>query len=373
MRATPATCPRGLCAERAGSDVLEETTLSGTATNDYIFFGGKRIARRDASGNVFPYFADHLGSSRKIEEVAAGASTASPCYDADFYPYGREHAFTNSCPQNYKFTGKERDGESGLDYFGARYYANSLGRFMSPDPLLNSGRPSNPQTWNRYAYARNNPLAIVDPTGLYDLKNTCKADDRKCNKQFNQHARDLKNGLTNLQKQVDKMKDGPEKQRLEASLKALGTEGDNNNVNVKFGALSGSAAGDTKTVYDEKTGGLSFNITFDPGKISGGTNYWGIDAAHEGTHVSDISDPRYANSATTLSDFSLEYRGYQTSAWAAQALGVSPLAYDGGTNVIWNSGWAAADRQTLMDKGITQHVTSIPGHPETTPHNPWPN
>jgi hypothetical protein len=50
-----------------------------------------------------------------------------------------------------------------------------------------------------------------------------------------------------------------------------------------------------------------------------------INAAHEGTHVADVSDPTYANPATTLSAFSLEYRGYQTSAYAAQALGFSPL------------------------------------------------
>jgi RHS repeat-associated protein len=272
------------------------------------------------------------------------------------------------------FTGKERDAESGLDNFGARYDSSQFGRFMSPDPLLNSGRPSNPQTWNRYAYALNNPLNIIDPFGLYNLDNTCATDDKKCNKQFQQDAKNLKQGVSDLQKKVDNMKDGPEKTRLEASLKALGTENDGNNVNVKFGALSGSAAGNTDTVYNDKTGGLSFNVTFDPSKISGGTNSWAIDAAHEGTHVADISDPRYANDATTLSPFQLEYRGYQTSGWAAQALGVSSLSF--GSNVIWNSSWGAVDRQTLMDRGITQHVTSIPGHPEPQPpipHNPWPN
>jgi hypothetical protein len=62
--------------------------------------------RRDASGNVFYYFADHLGSSRVITNV-----TGTVCYDADFYPYGGERAVTTTCPQNYKFTGKERDGE----------------------------------------------------------------------------------------------------------------------------------------------------------------------------------------------------------------------------------------------------------------------
>jgi RHS repeat-associated protein len=127
-------------------------------------FRGKRVARRDASGNIFPYFADHLGSSRKIEEVAAGASTASLCYDGDYYPFGRENSFSDSCPQNYKFTGKERDGESGLDYFGARYYANSLGRFMSPDPA-NDLDLLDPQKLNRYTYARDNPLAYLDTGG----------------------------------------------------------------------------------------------------------------------------------------------------------------------------------------------------------------
>src|SRR6266404_2418255 len=58
-----------------------------------------------------------------------------------------------STSNTHKFTGKERDAESNLDNFGARYDSSSLGRFMSPDPLLSSGRLGNPQTWNRYAYA----------------------------------------------------------------------------------------------------------------------------------------------------------------------------------------------------------------------------
>ena len=73
-------------------------------------------------------------------------------------------------------TGKERDTESGNDYFGARYYASSMGGFLSPDPLLNSGRPDDPQTWNRYAYVRNNPLGRIDPSGLYDLPTFCSRD-----------------------------------------------------------------------------------------------------------------------------------------------------------------------------------------------------
>jgi RHS repeat-associated protein len=65
-----------------------------------------------------------------------------------------------------KFTGKERDDETGLDYFIARYYSSTHGRFSSPDPLLSSGREAEPQSWNRYNYCSNNPLNIIDPSGL---------------------------------------------------------------------------------------------------------------------------------------------------------------------------------------------------------------
>src|SRR5215208_3445683 len=65
-----------------------------------------------------------------------------------------------------RFTGYERDSETNLDYAQARYYASIQGRFSSPDPLLASGRPAQPQTWNRYSYVLNNPLRMTDPTGM---------------------------------------------------------------------------------------------------------------------------------------------------------------------------------------------------------------
>jgi RHS repeat-associated protein len=85
--------------------------------------------------------------------------------DSDFYPYGGERAVYSSSGNTYKFTGKERDTESTLDYFGTRYYSSQSGRFMSPDsgPYL----WADPQSLNRYSYARNNPLKYIDPTGRY--------------------------------------------------------------------------------------------------------------------------------------------------------------------------------------------------------------
>jgi RHS repeat-associated protein len=77
------------------------------------------------------------------------------------------------------FTGKERDAESGLDYFGARYYGSSMGRFMSPDfsddPMpIPFTDPGNPQTLNAYAYGINNPLTNSDASG-HDV-NVCTND-----------------------------------------------------------------------------------------------------------------------------------------------------------------------------------------------------
>jgi RHS repeat-associated protein len=91
----------------------------------------------------------------------------------DYLPFGEE-CTSGPCAANpgvgagqpRKFTGKERDVETGLDYFGARYYNANTGRFTTVDPVLNTTAALvDPQRWNRYAYGRNNPLRYVDPDG----------------------------------------------------------------------------------------------------------------------------------------------------------------------------------------------------------------
>jgi RHS repeat-associated protein len=78
---------------------------------------------------------------------------------------------------HYRFTGKERDSESGLDYFINRHYGSSLGRFMQPDPIFFQAEMlTDPQRFNQYAYVRNNPLALVDPKGEA-IELTCSSTD----------------------------------------------------------------------------------------------------------------------------------------------------------------------------------------------------
>ncbi len=72
-------------------------------------------------------------------------------------------ASSSAFPQ--QFTGQQRDDESGMDYFGARYYRPLLGRFTSPDAPFADQFESDPQGWNLYSYVRNNPLKYFDDTG----------------------------------------------------------------------------------------------------------------------------------------------------------------------------------------------------------------
>jgi RHS repeat-associated protein len=104
---------------------------------------------------------------------ACGACPEQSRRNADFYPgvypersrRNGERAYTNTCQQNYKFTGKERDPESGLDNFEARYYGSSIGRFTSPDDPFVGWQLNDPQSLNLYAYVQDNPINDVDPTG----------------------------------------------------------------------------------------------------------------------------------------------------------------------------------------------------------------
>jgi RHS repeat-associated protein len=103
--------------------------------------------------------------------------------ESDYYPFGGERVITDlGIGNNYKFTGKERDAETQLDYFGARYYGNAIGRFITPDPL--GGHYEDPQTLNKYAYVRNNPTTLTDPTGLDIWLQGCGKDSSTCQKNY---------------------------------------------------------------------------------------------------------------------------------------------------------------------------------------------
>ncbi len=77
-----------------------------------------------------------------------------------------------------EFTGKERDSETNLDYFGFRYYSGAQGRWTSPDQPFADQHLEEPQSWNMYVYVRNNPLRYVDPNGR-DTQQTFSVEEMK--------------------------------------------------------------------------------------------------------------------------------------------------------------------------------------------------
>jgi RHS repeat-associated protein len=130
-----------------------------------VYAGGKLLGTYDVTGLHF-YFDDPLGTRRAQTDYAGVIERTCASL-----PFGDGETCTPT-PTEHLFTGKERDTESGNDYFGARYYASSMGRFMSPDPSAGYyANPMNPQTLNLYSYGLNNPLVNIDPTGLDCAKN----------------------------------------------------------------------------------------------------------------------------------------------------------------------------------------------------------
>jgi len=117
------------------------------------------------------HHGDHLGSTHLITEGKKLGRHAGISYPRgtviqrfEYLPWGQE-AFALNPNQSYdpRFTGQEYDIETGLYFYKARYYNPALGRFIQPDTIVSD--PTDPQSYNRYAYVRNNPLKYVDPSG----------------------------------------------------------------------------------------------------------------------------------------------------------------------------------------------------------------
>ncbi len=150
--------------------------IEGTRKQHHVTVPGIGLLATTTSTTVNTYayhLTDHLGSPH-AEVDGGGALLRYQVYE----PYGKIRYSSGSYSTDYKFTGKEQDTETSLQYFGARYYDNTRGQFTSSDPVfLALGSPienerldallRDPQMWNSYAYGRSNPYRMVDPDGMW--------------------------------------------------------------------------------------------------------------------------------------------------------------------------------------------------------------
>ncbi len=146
----------------ASGHAIAEIDGSGNVTRQELFAGGKHLGTYVNNTTYFSH-GDWLGTERVRSDM-----TGAACETIQSLPYGDGQSTSGSCgdPSTRHFTGKERDLETGLDYFEARYYSNGLGRFTSPDPAGSLQPDSDPQTLNLYAYSLNNPSRFGDDSGF---------------------------------------------------------------------------------------------------------------------------------------------------------------------------------------------------------------
>jgi RHS repeat-associated protein len=161
----------GLGGEQVTEMGVDTTAGSGTTTlawqHTNVFAGGKLLGTYDKDGLHF-YFDDPLGTRRAQTDYAGHLEQT-----CQSLPFGDQLACTGGdlqAPTEHHFTGKERDTESGNDYFPARYYSSAMGRWLSPDwsakvAPVPYAKLDNPQSLNLYSYMLNNPLSGFDPDG----------------------------------------------------------------------------------------------------------------------------------------------------------------------------------------------------------------
>jgi RHS repeat-associated protein len=223
-----------------------------------------------SSAQVVEYYhLDALGSVRAVTNQAGAVIERH-----DYYAYGEECtaapcSTTPAGTNTKKFTGKERDLESGLDYFGARYYGSRIGRFTSMDPLVPFAQGiADPQQWNRYSYARNNPSRYIDPDGRYSCSGS------SCASFENERQTALQSSDAGVRRGAG----------------AYGSPGDANGVTVSFGKPTLGGDGEASSELHMSESG-AYSVTSDV-IIRSGLSGIALRAAvgHEGTHVADAQD-----------------------------------------------------------------------------------
>jgi RHS repeat-associated protein len=250
-------------------------TNGATITNVVLSSGG---GSGGSSAQIYWLVTDHLGTPRMIFDQSGSLANVSR---HDYLPFGDElfagtggrttaQGYTNNGGTRQKFTSKERDIETGLDYFGARYYGSPQGRFTSTDPVtMTVDRLSDPQQINLYAYCRNNPLAFVDPTGeIIDYMNQ---DSRKAYQEYEEFLNKDPRKYASELATINQLKDSDVTYVINLAEKAgngegeLTTDGDRILININN---VGGTSGETFSRNSRFAHEMEHGRQFDSGELS---------------------------------------------------------------------------------------------------------
>jgi len=247
-------------------------------------------------------------------------------------------------------------------------YAKNFGRFSSPDPLLNSGRPNAPQTWNKYAYSANSPLRFNDKTGLFEWDESLRDDETLTKKERERRTGLRKKILAAYDKaraEIDKAiaakKLSAEKlAKLNNALNSLGPKpgesGSDNGVTIGVGNLSKPTAvgqTDAEFTYNQSNSdstkdnvSAAISVTFTENYANSGNLFAGL--VHEGSHVADLQAyaghrPFFGAANTArLTDYQTEYNAFEVNSYLFEAMGKNGSDYD---IPVWNNNWAKVDKK----------------------------
>jgi RHS repeat-associated protein len=148
----------GVKTVRIGSYYEVVNPGASSTVRSYYFLGGVRVAMRMNDGSVTYFHTDHLGSVS-----AATNSSGSLLYTALYKPWGESRYQSTAPNTDYLYTGQKNVSTIGLYFYNARWFSSYLNRWTQPDFIVPD--TYNVLDWDRYSYARNNPLKFNDPSG----------------------------------------------------------------------------------------------------------------------------------------------------------------------------------------------------------------
>jgi len=356
-----------------GGELLAEYGAGGASNSpqkEYGYRNGQMLVVWDGSETgdrqLQWLVQDHLGSTRMVVDRSGSLGGVRR---HDFAPFGEELGAgigIRSAALGYggdsvrqKFTGYEHDNETGLDFAQARYFASVQGRFTSTDPLLSSGRPDNPQTWNRYSYSLNNPLLYVDPSGMFVFARDLSDEDKQ----------KIIDAWVALNQALNEHKEGSKAyNNIKRSLDRLGRPGEANGVTVAVGELSNNVPASTN-VDGIARGQVTIKFDRDHFDSNTYTELAGT-LGHEGSHAADAFQ-LFSDSGRSLREFARRWNSNDSQwksefeawfvnagvheAWTPEKSSVvsteTPIPGQRlgfpGSDILWNPSWKNVDRQTI--------------------------